>query len=129
MLAPGPQGWVERLPEPIGLEDWITQDELDHYIDEFSRTGFTGGLNWYRNFDRNWELTATTPASTITVPSLFVTGSKDVVRTFTRSDRAAEVVKGPYQELVIDGAGHWIQQERPGEVNDALLKFLSGLEM
>jgi pimeloyl-ACP methyl ester carboxylesterase len=129
MLAPGPEGWVERLPDPIGLEDWISQDELDHYIAEFSRTGFTGGLNWYRNLDRNWELTADAPASTITAPSLFITGSKDVVRTFTRADRAREVVTGTYDELVIDGAGHWVQQERPGEVNEALLKFLSGLEM
>jgi pimeloyl-ACP methyl ester carboxylesterase len=129
MLAPGPEGWVERLPDPIALPDWISQDELDHYIAEFSRTAFTGGLNWYRNFDRNWELTAQTPAATITVPSMFITGSKDVVRQFTRSDRATEVVAGEYQELVIDGAGHWVQQERPAEVNDALLKFLSGLEM
>ncbi len=129
MLAPGPEGWVERLPEPIALADWITQDELDHYITEFTRTGFTGGLNWYRNFDLNWELTADTPATTVIVPSLFITGSKDVVRTFTRADRAREVATGDYQELVIDGAGHWIQQERPEEVNDALLKFLSGLEI
>lgn len=61
MVAPGPEGFLERLPEPDGLPEWISQDELDHYIAEFSRTGFTGGLNWYRNFDRNWE---TTPNST-----------------------------------------------------------------
>ena len=129
MLAPGPEGWVERLPEPVALADWISQDEFDHYVTEFTRTGFTGGLNWYRNFDRNWEWTTQTRAATITVPSLFITGSRDVVRTFTRSDRATEVVTGEYEELVIDGAGHWVQQERPDEVNEALLKFLSGLEM
>ncbi len=101
MLAPGPQGWVERLPEPTALADWISEDEFDHYVAEFSRTGFTGGLNWYRNFDRNWELTATTPAAkTITVPSLFITGSADPVRHFTRSDRATEVVDGR-----VSGAG------------------------
>ncbi|MBV8964887.1 MAG: alpha/beta hydrolase, partial [Mycobacteriaceae bacterium] len=103
--------------------------EFDHYVAEFSRTGFAGGLNWYRNFDRNWELTATTPAATITGPSMFITGSADPVRHFTRSDRAREVVAGEYRELVLDGAGHWIQQERPEEVNDALVNFLSGLEM
>lgn len=128
MLAPGPQGWVQRLPDPTALADWISSDEFDHYVDEFSRTGFTGGLNWYRNFDRNWELTAATPAAAITVPSLFITGSADPVRHFTRSDRATEVAKGEYQELVIEGAGHWIQQERPGEVNEALLTFLSRFE-
>ncbi|EUA32612.1 alpha/beta hydrolase family protein [Mycobacterium xenopi 3993] len=55
----GPEGFVERLPEPDGLPDWISGDELDHYIAEFTRTGFTGGLNWYRNLDRNWEIMAT----------------------------------------------------------------------
>ena len=128
MLAPGPQGWVERLPEPTALADWISQDEFDRYVAEFTRTGFTGGLNWYRNFDRNWELTATTPAATITVPALFITGSADPVRHFTRSDRATEVVADRYQEIVLDGAGHWIQQERPEQVNEALLNFLSGLK-
>jgi pimeloyl-ACP methyl ester carboxylesterase len=128
MLAPGPQGWVERLPDPVALAEWISPDEFAHYVDEFTRTGFTGGLNWYRNFDRNWELAADAPAKTITVPSMFITGSKDVVRTFTRADRATEVVTGEYHELVLDGAGHWVQQERPDEVNEALLKFLSGLE-
>ena len=62
MLAPGPEGFIDRLPEPDGLPDWISQDELDHYISEFTRTGFTGGLNWYRNFDRNWETTPSSPA-------------------------------------------------------------------
>ena len=57
MVAPGPEGFIDRLPEPDELPDWISQDELDHYISEFSRTGFTGGLNWYRNLDRNWETT------------------------------------------------------------------------
>jgi pimeloyl-ACP methyl ester carboxylesterase len=124
---PATVGYVERLPEPEGLPPWLSQDELDYYIGEFSRTGFTGALNWYRCFDRNWELTANTPATTITVPSLFITGADDPVLSFTRTDRYKEVVSGPYRELIIDGAGHWIQQERPDEVNQALLDLLSGL--
>lgn len=127
MQWPGPEGYVERLPEPEGLPAWLSQDELDYYIGEFSRTGFTGALNWYRCFDRNWELTANTPATTITVPSLFIAGADDPVLSFTRTDRYAEVISGPYRELIIAGAGHWIQQERPDEVNQALLDLLSGL--
>ena len=69
MIAPGPEGFIERLPEPDGLPSWISADELDHYVAEFSRTGFTGGLNWYRNMDRNWEIQADPPAATITVPA------------------------------------------------------------
>jgi pimeloyl-ACP methyl ester carboxylesterase len=129
MATPGPEGFVERLPEPDALPDWITQDELDHYIAEFTRTGFTGGLNWYRNFDRNWELTASPPAPTITAPSLFIAGTADPVLTFTPRDRISDLVTGPYREVLIDGAGHWVQQERPKEINEELLGFLSGLDL
>ncbi|CQD21794.1 EphA [Mycobacterium lentiflavum] len=129
MVAPGPEGFIDRLPEPDALPDWISQDELDHYIAEFSRTGFTGGLNWYRNFDRNWELTADLADAKISVPCLFIGGTADPVLAFTRADRAAEIVSGPYQQLMIEGAGHWLQQERPDEVNTALLEFLNGLEL
>ncbi|SOJ57713.1 Epoxide hydrolase A [Mycobacterium simulans] len=128
MLAPGPEGFVDRLPEPPGLPGWISQDELDHYISEFTRTGFTGGLNWYRNFDRNWETTAELNGATISVPCLFIGGTADPVLTFTRRDRASEVITGPYREVMIDGAGHWLQQERPDEVNTALLEFLRTVE-
>ncbi|HXA91119.1 MAG TPA: alpha/beta hydrolase [Mycobacterium sp.] len=128
MVAPGPEGFIDRLAEPDGLPDWISQDELDHYISEFSRTGFTGGLNWYRNFDRNWETTPELAGAKISVPCLFIGGSADPVLSFTRRDRAAQVITGPYREVMIDGAGHWLQQERPDEVNAHLLDFLKGLE-
>jgi pimeloyl-ACP methyl ester carboxylesterase len=128
MLAPGPEGFIDRIPEPDGLPDWISQDELDHYISEFSRTGFTGALNWYRNFDRNWETTAEIVDAKISVPSLFIGGTADPVLTFTRADRAAEVITGSYQQVMIDGAGHWLQQERPDEVNATLLEFLKGVD-
>jgi pimeloyl-ACP methyl ester carboxylesterase len=129
MVTPGPEGFIDRLPEPDGLPDWISQEELDHYISEFSRTGFTGGLNWYRNFDRNWETTAELDGAKITVPSLFIGGTADPVLAFTRTDRASEVISGPHHQVMIDGAGHWLQQERPDEVNAALLEFLNGLEL
>jgi pimeloyl-ACP methyl ester carboxylesterase len=77
MLQSGPEGFIDRIPEPGGLPDWISQDEFDHYVAEFTRTGFTAPLNWYRCFDRNWELTATTPAATISVPSLFIGGAAE----------------------------------------------------
>jgi pimeloyl-ACP methyl ester carboxylesterase len=129
MFAPGPLGYVERMPEVEALPKWISEDELEYYVDVFTQTGFTGALNWYRNFDRNWALSADFPASTITVPSLFIAGTADPVMLFTPRDRAREVVTGDYREVMIDGAGHWIQQEKPGEVNEELLRFLSKLEL
>jgi pimeloyl-ACP methyl ester carboxylesterase len=128
MVAAGPEGFIDRLPEPAARPDWISQDELDHYISEFTRTGFTGGLNWYRNMDRNWETTPALDGAMITVPCLFIGGTVDPVLAFTRRDRAGQVISGPYREVMIDGAGHWLQQERPHEVNSALLEFLKGVE-
>ena len=85
MIQPGPAGFIERLPEPDGLPDWITADEIDHYVAEFTRTGFTGGLNWYRNLDRNWEIMADPPSATIDVPAMFIGGTADPVLSFMRS--------------------------------------------
>src|SRR5271157_936171 len=102
MVAPGPEGFIDRLPEPDQLPDWISQDELDHYISEFARTGFTGGLNWYRNFDRNWETTPELAGAKISVPSLFIGGTADPVLAFTRADRASEVISGPYTQVMLE---------------------------
>ncbi len=129
MVRPGPEGFIERLPEPDGLPSWISAEELDHYIAEFTRTGFTGGLNWYRNLDRNWEIMANPVAESIAVPAMFVAGADDPVLGFMRPDRATEVVTGPYRQVIIDGAGHWLQQEVPDRVNEVLLEFLSNLEL
>lgn len=129
MLQPGPEGFIDRIPEPAALPNWISQNEFDHYVSEFTRSGFTAPLNWYRCFDLNWELTATTAAATIAVPSLFIGGGADPTLAYTPRHRVGEVVTGDYRELMIEGAGHWIQQERPDDVNAALLDFLSRLEL
>jgi pimeloyl-ACP methyl ester carboxylesterase len=102
---------------------WDAEDEA-RYVAAFSRTGFRGGLNWYRNIDRNWELTAAVAERRIEQPALFVTGSRDPVRHFM----AAEAMDGWVTDLrdvvIVDGAGHWIQQQAPDAVNAALLPFL-----
>ena len=127
MFAPGPMGFVDRLPEPGALPDWLSADEFDYYVTEFARTGFTGALNWYRNFDRNWEILANPAAATIAVPTMCILGTNDPTQGFTPRDRAAEVVSGPYREVILDGAGHWLQEERAGEVIAELVKFLADL--
>lgn len=133
MTRPGPQGFLSRLPEPAGLPDWISDDEFDVYVTEFTRTGFTGALNWYRCFDRNWELTAPqpsgVPAATITVPAMSLVGSEDPTLAYTPRHRSREIVVGDYREVTIDGAGHWLPQERPAEVNAELLTFLGALSI
>lgn len=110
------------------LPDWISADEFDHYVTGFSRTGFTGALNWYRNYDRNWESTPQLADARITVPALFLGGTADPFGPTMNPARAREVAAGPYTEEWVDGAGHWVQQERPDDVNRILLAFLREVE-
>jgi pimeloyl-ACP methyl ester carboxylesterase len=128
MIAPGPTGFIDRLPEPGALPSWLSDDDFAYYTEEFARTGFTGALNWYRNFDRNWEILANPPAPTIAVPALCIIGTNDPTQGFTPRERAAEVVCGPYREVILDGAGHWLPEERADEVSDELVKFLAGIQ-
>ena len=125
MFAPDPEkGFVERLPDVDTLPDWLSQAELDHYVEEFSRTGFTGGINWYRNLDRNWELTPQLADGRVTVPSLFISGRLDPVLLMASPDAAVGFLDDHRGNVFVDDAGHWVQQEKPEEVNAALVSFL-----
>jgi pimeloyl-ACP methyl ester carboxylesterase len=128
-MAKDERGFVERLPEPERLPDWLTQEELDHYVAEFTRTGFTGGVNWYRNFDRNWELTPQLDGAKIEVPSLFVGGSLDPVLQMSPPSIQDDWLTDHRGSVLIDGAGHWVQQEEPQQVNAAILGFLDQLDL
>jgi pimeloyl-ACP methyl ester carboxylesterase len=127
MFAPGPEGFIERMAEPDGLPDWLSQEELDHYTAEFTRTGFTGGVNWYRNLDRNWKLSAHLADAKVEVPSLFIGGADDPVLVMSPPGVNDEHLADHRGNVIIDGAGHWVQQEKPDEVNTALLEFLHGV--
>jgi pimeloyl-ACP methyl ester carboxylesterase len=118
------RGFVDRIPEPAGLPDWLSQDELDHYVAEFTRTGFTGAINWYRNFDRNWETTEQLAGATVTMPSLFVGGALDPVLFMTPPSLGHDSLADHRGDVLVEGAGHWVQQEKPDEVNAALVAFL-----
>ena len=112
------------------MPDWLSEADIAHFADAFRQSGFRGGLNWYRNLDRNWDLTAPWQGAQIHQPSLFLAGSRDSVITgLIGSKRVTELEKvlpNLRQKLIIDGAGHWVQQERPDEVNAALIPFLKG---
>jgi pimeloyl-ACP methyl ester carboxylesterase len=110
------------------LPNWLGEADLAYFTAAYKKSGFRGGLNWYRNIDRNWELTAPWQGAQIVQPSLFIAGSKDaVITSLMGAKRVTEmerVLPNLRQKLIIEGAGHWIQQERPEEVNDALIAFL-----
>jgi pimeloyl-ACP methyl ester carboxylesterase len=120
-------GMLDSLTDTDTLPGWLSAEDLDEMTAEFSRTGFTGGLNWYRNFDRNWEMSEPWGNRTIDMPALFIAGDQDPVLLM----QPPSVMDGHVTDLrgsvLVPGAGHWIQQERPREVNDALLGFLRSL--
>jgi len=116
--------WEETSdPDPPRPPYWSEEDER-LYVEAFTRTGFTGGLNWYRNLDRSWERMAPYAGRTIDRPALFLTGTRDPVRQFMPA-AAMEGLVTNLRTVEIQGAGHWVQQERPDEVNAALLDFLT----
>jgi pimeloyl-ACP methyl ester carboxylesterase len=129
LANPDGVGFVDRLPKVEALPRWLSQAELDHYFAEFRRTGFTGGINWYRNFDRSWETTPQLDGAHVRIPSAFITVTADPVTLMS----PASVMEGHALDhrgsTFVEGAGHWVQQEAPDEVNAALLAFLGSLDL
>lgn len=130
-VVPPGGGILDTTRRPDRLPGWLTEADLEHYVAEFRRSGFRGPLNWYRNVDLSWELTAPWHGAPILQPACFIAGSRDAVLKLRgveriRADLAASL-KDQRGVHLLPGAGHWIQQERPAEVNRLLLDFLQGL--
>ncbi len=127
----GPAGahFLDRTASPERLPSWITERDVDRYAAEFTRTGMTGPLNWYRAMDASWEHMAPFVGARISVPALYIYGDRDPVAPMQSElvSRLKSRVPNLRDTLVLSGAGHWIQQERPDEVNEAILKFLTAL--
>ena len=130
-MVPRQGGLLNRRVEPSSLPAWLTEADIEFFADEFTRTGFRGGLNWYRNIDRNWELLAPFAGARVTVPALYVAGDRDLVVAFRGMDRLIanlqKFVPHLWKTVILPGCGHWTQQEQPEEVNAAMLDFLRGL--
>jgi pimeloyl-ACP methyl ester carboxylesterase len=121
---------VDNLVIPEELPAWLSDADLDFFVEQFERAGFRGGINWYRNIDRNWALTPFLDGAKILQPTLFTAGTLDGVLKMAAEEYAALETNVPNltKKHLIPGAGHWIQQERPAEVNELLLAFLRGCQ-
>lgn len=125
------QGWLADMTDPEVLPDWLTEQDLDELTENYAK-GFTGALNWYRNLDRNWELTAAWHGAVVGPPALYMYGDRDLVPAFPGAleliAKLPELMPNLRREpIVLPGCGHWTQQERPEEVNAALVEFLTEL--
>ena len=130
-MVPRQGGFLSRMVDPDVLPSWLTEADIAFYAGEFTRSGFRGGLNWYRNIDRNWELLAPFAGARVTVPALYVAGDRDLVVGFRGMDQLlanlTQFVPQLRARIMLPGCGHWTQQERAAEVSAAMLDFLRGL--
>ncbi|MBI1815828.1 MAG: alpha/beta hydrolase [Deltaproteobacteria bacterium] len=124
VFGPAEGGLLDRLPDNAP-SDFLTAADFDVFAAAFTKTGFRGGLNWYRNFERNWETTAYLVGAKVMQPALMITAELDPV---LRPEMAAGMelwVPNLRQTVLVNESGHWTQQEKPAEVNAALLQFLA----
>jgi pimeloyl-ACP methyl ester carboxylesterase len=125
------RGFLDSMVDPAVLPPWLNDADVDFYVREFQRTGFAGGLNWYRALDSSWELLAPFAGAKVTVPALYVAGDRDLVVSFRGMDLLIPNLKMFVPQLsktiMLPGCGHWTQQERAAEVNEAMVEFLRKL--
>jgi pimeloyl-ACP methyl ester carboxylesterase len=110
-------------PAADARERILTPKEMAAFVETFERTGFTGGINWYRNFTRNWERSASIP-DRVEAPALMIMAEKDAVLPPSAAE-GMEAFVPDLEKILIEGSGHWTQQEKPAEVSAALLDWLA----
>jgi pimeloyl-ACP methyl ester carboxylesterase len=115
--------------DPASLPTWVTETDIDVYVAEFTRSGFSGPLGWYRNVDRSWELLAPFAGASVTVPALYMAGDRDFVAAVNSQFIAAQSATVPKLRpaIMLAGCGHWTEQERAPEVSAAMIEFLRSL--
>jgi len=123
-------GFIGRVGQPIARPDWLSEEDLDYYVAEFTRAGFRGGVNYYRNFDANWQLMKDKDP-VIKIPSAFLSGAADQVIQGA-SEEALRAMMNPVMSdlreiTLLPGMGHWVQQEDPEGTNQGIIRFLEGL--
>jgi len=116
---------LEGVVAPGKLPNWCSPQDFEMYVQAFASNGFRGPLNWYRNFERNWQRTEFLAGKQVLQPTLFLIGDRDPVGVFEAHTlkRMPEVVPHLQQAAVVN-CGHWIQSEQAAKVNELLLEFL-----
>ncbi len=130
-MLPRAGGCLDILPEPEGALDWLPAEDMERFVESFEASGFRGGLNYYRNLDRNWADEASLEGRRVEVPALYLVGERDTGMAIPGMRQIIEAMPVTVPHLrgacTIQGAGHWLQQEAPDAVNAALVEFLDSL--
>lgn len=129
-FAMDPKDLANLMPPAARKPSFVTEADVDFFVGEFKRTGFAGGLNYYRNVDHNWASTPFLDGAKLRQPTLFIAGDRDGVLGFwgEEVDTLEQHVPNLVKKVILPGVGHWTQQERPDEVNRLLIEFLRALK-
>jgi pimeloyl-ACP methyl ester carboxylesterase len=121
---------LDTMTDPPALPKWLTEADLDYYAKEYTRTGFRGGLNWYRNQDFYWQNTGFLVGRQLLQPTLYVAGTDDAVVEFAKAgvDNLEKSVPNLWRKVMLPGVGHWTEQEAPAEVSKHMVEFLKALD-
>ena len=116
---------LEGFPEPSNLPDWLSQEDINYYADAYKKTGLTGTLNFYRNVNEDYPLLKQAYKNKINQPVLFIGGGKEAAVKYGDFDAMKNALPNLRNTIVLEGSGHYLQQERTDEVNEAIIKFLN----
>jgi pimeloyl-ACP methyl ester carboxylesterase len=116
---------LDGFPEPVTLPQWLTEEDLDYYVTAFKRTGVTGALGFYRNMVNDYPQLKELYKKGIRQPVLFIGGGLEPAVKYGSFDAMKSALPNLRKTLVLSGCGHWLQQERPEEVNAAIIEFLN----
>ena len=124
-------GYLDGLIKPDVLPDWLPEDVLDQYVAAYEKSGFHGGIHRYRNIDQDWHALQHLSGKKIEQPALFIAGEFDSVLRYAPGVNMMDIIDPFYDDLrgkvIIEGAGHWVQQEAADVVNAELVEFLGTL--
>jgi pimeloyl-ACP methyl ester carboxylesterase len=129
MCVPRGERFAGLLQQPETLPAWLSQEDVDFYVAELEYGGLIAPLSYYKTSDIDWEILGQFHGKPVTVPALFIGGDRDVVTIWSQQAiaRANEAVLDLRGSVIVPDCGHWIMQEQPAAVNQALLAFLEGL--
>jgi len=123
---------LDGMGDPGVMPAWMRDEDLDYYVAQFEGSGFRGPLNRYRNWHRDFALLSPLAKQKIQQPAAFIAGTLEPVLNFVPGVDLVAIMREKMADLrfveMIEGAGHWVQQERPEQVNQALLRFLAGID-
>ncbi|KAM1379997.1 hypothetical protein ACFX2I_021792 [Malus domestica] len=129
-FLPKGKGFGRPTDTPIVLPSWLSEDDVKYYANEFDKTGFTGPVNYYRNLDVNWELTAPWTEAQVKVPVKFIVGDQDLIynslgaQDFIHKGGFKKYVPLLEEVVVLEGVAHFLQQEKPDEISKHIHDFV-----